>query len=108
MLSSSEDMEARAFEEFESKYPEELRNQIYDIVLTAIGRYIEGNNLRDSDFPRVASSALYILALSLARKGPIESVENAESYLFDQLHSIHMKGYNAIEEIYRKAMEAGE
>ncbi|MEM1951647.1 MAG: hypothetical protein QXY85_03180 [Candidatus Nitrosocaldus sp.] len=105
MLSSSEDMEARAFEEFESKYPEELKNQIYDLVLTAIGRYIEGNNLRDSDFPRVASSALYILALSLARKGPIESVEEAERYLLDQLHSIHTKGSTAIEEIYRKAME---
>ncbi|MCS6768602.1 MAG: hypothetical protein RMJ59_06930 [Candidatus Nitrosocaldus sp.] len=105
MLSSSEDMEARAFEEFEEKYPEELKNQIYDLVLTAIGRYIEGNNLRDSDFPRVASSALYILALSLARKGPVKSVEEAERYLLDQLHSIHRKGNTAIEEIYREAMK---
>lgn len=104
MLSSSEDMEATAFEEFEGKYPEELKNQIYDLVLTAIGRYIEGNNLRDSDFPRIASSALYILALSLARKGPIESIEEAERYLLDQLHSIHTKGHAAIVEIYRNAM----
>ncbi len=104
MLNANKDIEAIAFEELETKHPEELRNIAYDIVLTAIGRYIEMNNLRDTDFPRVASSALYVLTLALVRKGIADDTAKAEKYLLDQLGRIHAKGYAAIEEIFKESM----
>jgi hypothetical protein len=104
MLNTNKDIEAIAFEELESKHPEELRNLAYDMVLTAIGRYIESNNLRDTDFPRIASSALYVLTLSLVKKGIVDDVNEAEKYLMAQLHRIHTKGYSAVEEIFNESM----
>ncbi len=103
MLSRNKDIEAMAFEELEARYPEELKNLAYGLVLNAIGRYIESNNLRDTDFPRIASSALYVLTLSLAKKG-VDDVTMAEEYMLEQLRRIHLKGYNAIEEIFAESM----
>ncbi len=104
MLNANKDIEAIAFEELETKHPEELRNLAYDMVLTAIGRYIEMNNLRDTDFPRVASSALYVLTLALVKKGIADDTAKAEEYLLDQLGRIHAKGYAVIEEIFKESM----
>ena len=102
MLSANKDIEAMAFEELEARYPEELKNLAYGLVLNAIGRYIESNNLRDTDFPRIASSALYVLTLSLAKKG-VDDVTMAEEYMLEQLRRIHIKGYAAIEEIFAES-----
>ena len=100
----AEDVETKAFAELEEKYSEEWKNQAYNLVLDATGKYIERNNLRSSDFPKTASSAFYILALAVAKKQLAFKPEEAEKYLMDQLKRIRDGGYDVLTEIFQEIM----
>ncbi|MFQ5969652.1 MAG: hypothetical protein ACE5J2_04055 [Nitrososphaerales archaeon] len=100
----AEDVEAKAFTELEDKYSEEWRNQAYNLVLDATGKYIERNNLRSSDFPNTASSAFYILALAVAKKKLAFKPDEGEKYLMGQLKRIRDGGYDVLIQIFQEIM----
>jgi len=62
-------VESEAFEMLEKNFSEEWRNEAYALALDQIGKFIEKHKLRNTNFPKRANTALYILALGLAKKG---------------------------------------
>jgi hypothetical protein len=99
-------MEAEAFKILEENFSEEWRNEAYAHVLMQIGRFIEKYNLRSSNFPKRANTAMYVLALGLAKKGLVFKPDEAESYLISQLERIRDGGYEIIAEIYQEIVES--
>jgi hypothetical protein len=96
------DREAAAFKILEENFPEEIRNEAYTLVLTQIGKFIEKNKLRKTDFPKISNSALYTLTLGLAKRGLASKPDDAEKYLNDQLRRMLSGGLNALEEIFNE------
>lgn len=95
-------MEAEAFKILEESFSEEWRNEAYALALDQIGKFIEKHQLRSTNFPKRASTALYILALGLAKKGIVFKPEEAEKYLNDQLIRIRDGGFEVLEEIFQE------
>ncbi len=93
-------MEAEAFDMLEKNYSEEWRNEAYSLALEQIGKFIENNNLRNTNFPKRANSALYVLALGVAKKNLVFKVDEAEKYLQTQLERILDGGYDIVEQIF--------
>jgi hypothetical protein len=93
-------MEAEAFEILEKNFSEEWRNEAFALVLDQTGKFIEKHKLRNTNFPKRASSALYVLALGLAKKGIVFKLDEAERYLNDQLIRIRDGGFDVVEEIF--------
>lgn len=98
-------MEAEAFKILEEKYSEEWRNEAYSLVLEHVGKFIESNNLRNTNFPKRANSAIYILALGLAKKNLVFKPEEAEKYLHEQFSRIRDEGYEIVEQIFQEVMK---
>ncbi len=96
------DYEAEAFRLLEENYPQEIKDAAYSITFTALGRFIEKNRLRNTNFPKRASSAIYILALGLAKKNLIDDIEKAEDYLNAQFERIRTGSYDVIEDIFKE------
>ena len=97
-------MEAEAFKILEENFSEEWKNGAYGLVLEQIGKFIETHKLRSTNFPKRANSALYILALAVAKKGIVFKPEEAEKYLNDQLVRIRDGGFDVVEEIFQEVM----
>ncbi len=97
-------MEAEAFEILEKNFSEEWRNEAYALALDHIGKFIEKYKLRNTNFPKRASSALYVLALGVAKKGIVFKPEEAEKYLNDQLIRIRDGSFDVVEEIFQEVM----
>ncbi len=95
-------MEAEAFKILEENFSEEWRNEAYSLALDQIGKFIEKHKLRSTNFPKRANSALYILALALAKKGIVFKPEEAEKYLGEQLIRIRDGGFDVVEEIFHE------
>ena len=93
-------MEAEAFDMLEKNYSEEWRNEAYSLALEQIGKFIESKNLRNTNFPKRSNSALYVLALGLAKKNLVFKVDEAEKYLQTQLERILDGGYDIVEQIF--------
>jgi len=100
------DMETEAFSILEENFSEEWKNEAYALVLDHIGRFIEKYKLRNTNFPKRANSAFYILALGVAKKGIPFKPEEAETYLDDQLTRIRDGGFDVVEEIFREVTQA--
>ncbi|MEM3084948.1 MAG: hypothetical protein QXP61_07660 [Nitrososphaerales archaeon] len=99
---SKSGMEAEAFEMLEKDFSEEWSNEAYSLVLEHIGKFIEKNNLRSTNFPKRANSALYVLALGVAKKNLVFSPEEAAKYLDTQLERILDGGYDIVEQIFEE------
>jgi hypothetical protein len=99
-------VEAKAFEMLEKNFSEEWRNEAYALVLNQIGKFIEKHKLRNTNFPKRANSALYILALGLANKGMVFKPDEAEKYLDEQLTRIRDGGFDVVEEIFREVTQS--
>jgi hypothetical protein len=95
-------MEAEAFKMLEENFSEEWRNEAYALALDQIGKFIEKHKLRSTNFPKRANTALYILALGLAKKNIVFKPEEAERYLNDQLMRIRDGGFEVLEEIFHE------
>ena len=95
-------MESEAFEILEKNFSEEWRNEACGLALDQIGKFIEKHKLRNTNFPKRANSALYILALGLAKKGLVFKPEEAEKYLNEQLVRIRDGGFEVLEEIFHE------
>lgn len=93
-------MEAEAFDILEKNFSEEWRNEAYALVLDQTGKFIEKHKLRNTNFPKRANSALYVLALGLAKKGIVFKRDEAEKYLNEQLIRIRDGGFDVVEEIF--------
>ena len=98
------DAEIEAFEILNENFSEEWRNEAYALVLDQVGKFIEKHKLRSTNFPKRANSALYVLALGLAKKGIVFKPEEAEKYLNDQLIRIRDGGFDVVEEIFQEIM----
>ncbi|MEM2759596.1 MAG: hypothetical protein QXU32_13010 [Nitrososphaerales archaeon] len=94
--------EAEAFRILEENFSEEVRNGAYALVLDQVGRFIEKNKLRKTNFPQHANSALYTLALGLAKNNLVTKPAEAEKYLEEQLMSIRESGLNVVEKIFKE------
>jgi hypothetical protein len=99
-------VEAKAFDILEKNFSEEWRNEAYSLVLNQTGRFIEKHKLRNTNFPKRANSALYILALDLANKGMVFKPDEAEKYLDEQLTRIRDGGFDVVEEIFREVTQS--
>jgi hypothetical protein len=97
-------MEAEAFKILEENFSEEWRNEAYALVLDQTGKFIEKNKLRNTNFPKRANSAIYVLALGLAKKSVVFEREAAEKYLNEQLMRIRDGGFDVVEEIFDEIM----
>jgi len=97
-------MEAEAFKILEENFSEEWRNEAYSLALDQIGKFIERYKLRSTNFPKRANSALYILALGVAKKGIVFKPVEAEKYLNEQLIRIRDSGFDVVEEIFQEVM----
>jgi len=97
-------MEAEAFKILEENFSEEWRNEACGLVLEQTGKFIEKHKLRSTNFPKRANTALYILALGLAKKGIVFKPEEVEKYLNDQLIRIRDGGFDVVEEIFQEIM----
>jgi hypothetical protein len=95
-------MEAEAFKMLEENFSEEWRNEAYALALNQIGKFIEKHKLRSTNFPKRANTALYILALGLAKKNIVFKPEEAEKYLDEQLMRIRDGGFEVLEEIFHE------
>lgn len=98
-------MEAEAFKILEDNFPEEWRNEAYSLALDQIGKFVEKNKLRNTNFPKRANSALYVLALGLAKNGIVFNHEEAEKYLNEQLIRIRDGGFDVVAEIFQEIIE---
>lgn len=99
------DPEEEAFSILEDNYPEEIRNEAYSLVFTTLGRFIEENKLRKTNFPQRANSAIYILALALAKKNLIDKPEEAEKYLKEQFERIEEGEYTIVDTIFYEVVK---
>jgi hypothetical protein len=97
-------MEAEAFDMLEKNFSEEWRNEAYALVLDQTGKFIEKHKLRNTNFPKRANSAFYILALGLAKNSLVFKPEEAEKYLNDQLIRIRDGGFDVVEEIFHEVI----
>ena len=95
-------MESEAFEILEKGFSEEWRNEAYALVLDQTGKFIEKHKLRNTNFPKRANSALYILALAIAKKALVFKPDEADKYLGTQLIRIRDGGFDVVEEIFRE------
>jgi hypothetical protein len=95
-------VEAEAFKILEENYSEEWRNEAYSLVLDQIGKFIEKHSLRTTNFPKRANSAIYILALGLAKKNLIFKGDEAEKYVLKQLERIRDGGYDIVDQIFQE------
>lgn len=91
------DSEDEAFRILHENYTE-VKDQAYSLVLDQIGKFIEKNRLRNTNFPKRANSAMHILALGVAEKDLLAS-EEAERYVIGQLERIRDGGYEIVDEI---------
>jgi uncharacterized protein YrzB (UPF0473 family) len=98
-------MNAEAFKMLEENYSEEWRNEAYAMVLEQVGKFIEKNDLRRTNFPKRANEALYILALGLAKNNLLFKGEEGEKYLVKQLERIRDGGFDIIEEIFNEIVK---
>lgn len=98
-------MESEAFEILEKNFSEEWRNEAYALVLDQTGKFIEKHKLRNTNFPKRANSALYVLALAIAKKGLVFKAEEAEKYLGEQLIRIRDGGFDVVEEIFEEVQD---
>ena len=98
-------MESEAFEMLEKNFSEEWRNEAYALALDQIGKFIEKHKLRNTNFPKRANTALYILALGLAKKGIVFKPDEAEQYLNEQLIRIRDGGFDVVEEIFHEVQD---
>jgi hypothetical protein len=98
----STDIDSEAFRILEEEFSEELRNEAYSIVLDQMGKFIEHNKLRRTDFPQRANSALYVLVLALVKKNLVSKEEEAASYLKEQFAKIRDSGIRTIEDLFRE------
>ena len=94
--------EVEAFKILEESFSEEWRNEAYALVLDQVGKFIEKHKLRNTEFPACTNSALYILALGLAKKGLIFKPEEAENYLNEQLTRIRDGGFGVADKISKE------
>lgn len=97
-------MEAEALEILEKNFSEEWRNEALALVLDQTGKFIEKHKLRSTNFPMRANTALYVLALGLAKKGVVFNRDEAEKYLNEQLMRIRDGGFDIVEEIFNEIM----
>lgn len=97
--------DVESFAILEEKYSEEWRNEAYSLVLDQIGRFIEKENLRNTNFPKRANEALNVLALGLVKKNLVFKPDEAEKYLVEQLERIRDGGYDIIQEIFQEIMK---
>lgn len=95
------DIDSEAFRILEEKFPD-TRNEAYAIVFEQIGRFIEQNKLRRTEFPQLANSAMNVLALALAKKNLATKYDEAEKYLKEQLTRIRSSGFTVVEEIFKE------
>lgn len=96
------DLDSEAFAMLEESFSEEWKNAAYSMVLDQAGRYIESNKLRRTEFPRNANSALYVLALALAKKNLVFKQEEAEIYLKQQMDRIKESGMLAVKKLFEE------
>lgn len=94
--------EAEAFAILEEKYSEEWKNEAYSLVLDNIGRFIDKHNLRATNFQKRANSAMYVLALALAKKNLVFNQQEAEKYLIQLLERIRDGGYDIVDQIFEE------
>ncbi|GIU72485.1 MAG: hypothetical protein KatS3mg003_1964 [Candidatus Nitrosocaldaceae archaeon] len=99
------DPEVEAFRLLEENYPQEVKDEAYSIVFTSLGRFIEKHQLRKTNFPKRANSAIYVLALALAKKNLVDKPEEAEKYLNEQFKRIQEGEYNIIEVIFDEVVK---
>lgn len=93
-------MEAdEAFRILHESYSEETKDQAYSLVLDQIGKFIEKNKLRGTNFPKRANSAMHILALGAAGKDLLSNPEKTEQYIVEQLMRIRDGGFDIIDQI---------
>lgn len=97
-------MEAEAFKILEENFSEEWRNGAYALVFDSVGKFIEKHHLRTTNFPKRANSAIYVLALSLAKKNLVFDPDGAEKYLEEQLVRIRDGGFDIVEQIFSEIM----
>ena len=97
-------MESEAFEILEKSFSEEWRNEACGLALDQIGKFIEKHKLRNTNFLKRANSALYILALGLAKKDLVFKPEEAEKYLNEQLVRIRDGGFDVVEDLFHEVM----
>jgi len=98
-------MDAEAFRILEENYSEEWRNEAYSMVLEQVGKFIEKNELRRTNFPKRANEALYILALGVVKNNLVFKGEEAEKYLVKQLERIRDGGFDIVEEIFKEIVK---
>ncbi len=98
-------MDAEAFRILEENYSEEWKNEAYAVVLEQVGKFIEKNELRRTNFPKRANEAMHILALGLAKNNLVFKGEEAEKYLVKQLERIRDGGFDIIEEIFNEIVK---
>ena len=98
-------MDAEAFKILEENYSEEWRNEAYSMVLEQVGKFIEKNELRRTNFPKRANEALYILALGVVKNNLVFKGEEAEKYLVKQLERIRDGGFDIVEEIFKEIVK---
>ena len=91
--------EEEAFRILQENYSEEAKDQAYSLVLDQIGKFIEKNRLRGTNFPKRANSAMHILALGVAGKDLLSNPEKVERYLVEQLTRIRDGGFDIVEQI---------
>lgn len=95
-------MEDEAFGLLEENFSEEWKNEAYGLALDSIGRFIDRHKLRSTNFPKRANSAIYVLALGLAKNSLVFKPEEADKYLEEQLSRIRDGGFDIVEEIFRE------
>lgn len=101
---SEVDPEVEAFRLLEENYPQEVKDEAYSMVFTALGRFIEKNKLRNTNFPKRANSAIYVLALALAKKNLVDKPE-AEKYLAEQFLRIQEGEYTIVDVIFDEVLK---
>ncbi len=102
---SEVDPEVEAFRLLEENYPQEVKDEAYSMVFTALGRFIEKNKLRNTNFPKRANSAIYVLALALAKKDLVDKPEEAEKYLNEQFLRIKEGEYTILDVIFNEVLK---
>lgn len=102
---SEVDPEVEAFRLLEENYPQEVKDGAYSMVFTALGRFIEKNKLRKTNFPKRANSAIYVLALALAKKNLVDKPEEAEKYLNEQFIRIQEGEYTILDVIFNEVLK---
>lgn len=99
------DPEVEAFRLLEENYPQEVKNEAYSLVFTVLGRFIEKHKLRNTNFPKRANSAIYVLALALAKKNIVYDINACEKYLNEQFERIRDGAYDIVEDIFKEVLK---